>query len=286
MTKLSLLKVVCIVSVFCAATVIPSPAQVSTTLYSFTGPDGAGPWAGLTQGTDGNFYGTTTSGGANDGGTVFKITPTGELTTLYSFDFSHGFGPFAGLVQGSDGNFYGSTYEGGADDLGVVFKITSSGTLTTLHSFAVADGTGPVAGLIQATDGNFYGTTEGGGAYDDGTVFKITPSGTLTTLDSFGGGDGASPWAGLVQASDGNFYGTTLLGNGFYNYGTVFKITPSGTLITLHSFDGSDGQRPYAGLVQASDGNFYGTTYLGAFGYGTVFRLVLTRPCIVCPSVE
>jgi uncharacterized repeat protein (TIGR03803 family) len=273
-----------------------TPSGTLTTLHSFDSTDGANPEAGLVQATDGNFYGTTAAGGGSGNcaygcGTVFKITPGGTLTTLHSFSGADGANPEAGLVQATDGNFYGTTLEGGAYGYGTVFKITPSGTLTTLHSFDFSDGSNPIAGLVQATDGNFYGTTLEGGAYDDcsgvscGTVFKITASGTLTTLHSFDSTDGANPSAGLVQASDGNFYGTTENG-GAYD-GTVFKITPSGTLTTLHSFTGPDGYYPYAGLVQATDGNFYGTTeYGGAYNEGTVFRVVLPRPCIVCPAVE
>ena len=191
--------------------------------------------------------------------------------------------PAAGLVQGSDGNFYGTTEQGGVNgpDPGTVFKITPSGTLTTLHSFVFIDGWHPRAALVQGSDGNFYGTTVEGGQYEFGTVFKITPSGTLTNLYSFAGSDGANP-RGLVQGSDGNFYGTTFSGPG-----TVFKITPSGTLTTLYSFAGSDGANPDAGLVQGSDGNYYGTTYYGgANNVGTVFRLGVVRPCATCRPVS
>jgi uncharacterized repeat protein (TIGR03803 family) len=132
--------------------------------------------------------------------------------------------------------FYGTTFGGGANNNGTVFKITSSGTLSTLYSFCFqpncADGRNPYAGLIQATDGNFYGTTEQGGVnncaqhYGCGTVFKITPSGTLTTLYSFSNGPGgALPDAGLIQARDGNFYGTTSAG-GAHGYGTIFRLVP------------------------------------------------------------
>jgi uncharacterized repeat protein (TIGR03803 family) len=255
-----------------------------TTLHSFCSqyrcPDGGYVYAGLVLAADGNFYGTTSAGGANLLGTVFKITPSGTLTTLHSFDGTAGAYPYAGLVQATDGNFYGTTIKGGAHLEGTVFKITPGGTLTALHSFAgfPTDGSLPYAGLIQATNGNFYGTTIAGGAHNRGTVFKITPSGTLTTLHSFDGTDGQGPYyAELVQATDGNFYGTTYEGGSnacSFGCGTVFKITPSGTLTTLHSFDGTDGQQPYAGLVQDTNGNFYGTTRLGgAHSYGTVFSL-------------
>ena len=253
----------CGVFLLWATTAITLPAQTFTTLHSFDGTDGAAPYAGLVQATDGNLYGTTTYYGANDVGTVFKITTSGTLTTLHSFDNTDGASPYAGLVQATDGNLYGTTYEGGANGYGTVFKITTSGTLTTLHSFDNTDGASPYAGLVQATDGNLYGTTYEGGANGYGTVFKITTSGTLTTLHSFDYTDGASPYAGLIQATDGKLYGTTYEGGANVLNGTVFKITTSGTLTTLHNFCSlsgcTDGASPYAGLVQATNGDLYGT---------------------------
>ncbi len=259
-------------------------AGALTTLHSFTCTDGAQPFAGLVQATDGNFYGTTTSGGAHSYGTVFKITSAGALTTLHSFAGTDGGFPYARLVQATDGNFYGTAEGGGSGTCppfgcGTAFKITSGGDLTTLHNFNGTDGEFPYAGLVQATDGNFYATTEGGGAHSYGTVFRMTLGGTLTTLYSFSGPDGGAPYAGLVQANDGNFYGTTEVGGGNILTcgsvcGTVFKITPGGTLTTLQSFSGPDGGDLFAGLVQANDGNLYGATHLGGTsGYGTVFRL-------------
>jgi uncharacterized repeat protein (TIGR03803 family) len=209
--------------------------------------------------------------------------PAQTLTTLHSFDVTNGGEyPSAGLVQGTDGNFYGTTEGGfgGPDSLGTVFKITPDGKLKTLHSFEGEEhGFFPVAGLVEGTDGNFYGTTRQGGAHDGGyqggTVFKITASGTLTTLHSFDGRDGDYPSAGLVQATNGEFYGTTDQGGANHsNGGTIFKITPNGTLTTLHNFDGKDGS--YAGqpLVQDINGKLYGTAGGGgAGGYGTVFSL-------------
>ena len=223
--------------------------------------------------------------------------PAQTLTTLHEFAGypSDGGEPNAGVVQASNGSFYGTTYQGGSssncqDGCGTVFEITSAGTLTMLHSFDWYDGASPIGALVQGADGNLYGTTYGGGANPRvGTVFKITPSGTLTTLYSFCAQtnctDGQQPYAGLVRGSDGNFYGTTLEGGantgcslGSGTCGTVFKITPGGALTTLHSFCSqagcADGGNPYARLVQASDGNFYGTTFeRGANGYGTVFKI-------------
>ena len=180
----------------------------------------------------------------------------------------------SGLIQGSDGNFYGTTAGGGVIGVGTVFKITPVGAVTTLHSFTGSDGVRPLAALVQGSDGNFYGATASGGASGLGTVFKITPSGTFTSLHSFAGSDGASPQFGRwIQASDGNFYGTTIQG-GAHNVGTVFKMDASGTLTTLHSFAGSEGSYPSAGLIRGSDGNFYGTAALGGVsGVGTVFKM-------------
>jgi uncharacterized repeat protein (TIGR03803 family) len=277
--ELSWGKRICFVILLCAATAVASSAQTFTTLVSFNGTDGANPYyMSLVQGTDGNFYGTTSMGGANNYGTVFKVTSAGALTTLHSFNKTDGAYPYAGLVQATNGNFYGTTNQGGANNSGTVFEVTSAGALTTLHSFGTPplslDGGGPFDRLIQATNGNFYGTTNGGGANATGTVFKITPGGTLTTLYSFCAQpnctDGGNPYAGLVQATNGNFYGTTVNG-GANGAGIVFKITPGGTLTTLHSFS-TDGV-PYAGLVQATNGDFYGTTVYGANGNGMVFTI-------------
>jgi uncharacterized repeat protein (TIGR03803 family) len=266
-----------------------TPEGTLTTLYNFGWTDGASPSAGLIQAADGNFYGTTTSGGTNctlGCGTVFKITPAGTLTTLYSFDSTDGAVPVARLIQATDGNFYGTTQRGGASDYGTVFEISPAGALTTLHSFTLTDGAYPDAGLIQAKDGNFYGTTNAGGNITVGnpngygTVFKMTPMGTLTVLYEFcsliGCKDGESPVAGLIQAADGNFYGTTESGgNNANGYGTVFKITSTGTLTTLHKFKSNpDGVSPSAPLIEAADGNFYGTTWKGGTsGYGSIFEI-------------
>jgi uncharacterized repeat protein (TIGR03803 family) len=251
-----------------------------TSLCSFNLSDGAYPEAGLVQGSDGNFYGTTESGGTSWAGTVFQITTNGVLNSLYSFTGGDdGANPWAGLAQGSDGNFYGTTSSGGSNQLGTVFKISTNGALTGLHSFSGSDDGGwPQAGLVQGSDGNFYGTAALGGRNGNGTVFKISTNGVLARLHSFtGGNDGANPYAGLVQGSDGSFYGTTCGGGTNGGYGTVFKITTNGVLTSLYSFTGgSDGAQPYAGLVQGSDGNFYGTTWGGGVGgSGTVFRLTI-----------
>jgi uncharacterized repeat protein (TIGR03803 family) len=272
-----------------------------TTIYSFCSKslctDGSLPDAGLVQASNGNFYGTTFWGGSQDSGTIFKVTASGVLTTLHSFcslaRCADGTNPHAALTIGSDGNFYGTMSKGGATNGGGVFKLTPGGTFTVLYSFCsqsnCTDGSTPQGSLIQWTDGSFYGTTSAGGNADAGTVFKLTPGGVLTTLYTFCSlakcADGEFPYAGLALGSDGNFYGTTS-GSAPLTGGTVFKITPSGLLTTLHRFcslaDCADGEYPFAGVVQGTDGNFYGTTEIGGantntvscgLGCGTFFRI-------------
>jgi len=291
-----------------------TPGGTLTTLHSFCSesgcPDGQFPETGLVQATNGDLYGTTELGGANapanggNGGTIFKITPGGALTTLYSFcavsGCTDGQGPGAALVQAFNGDLYGTTVAGGAHSYGTVFKITPDGSLTTLYSFCAltgcTDGLYPYGALVQAANGDFYGTTTDGGTNgSNGTVFKITSDGELTTLYSFcaqsGCTDGSYPFAGLIQGADGDFYGTTELGGinlcpSYSGCGTVFKITANGALTTLYRFCAqsgcADGKFPYAALVQATDGEFYGATQQGGndacnppvdSGCGTLFRV-------------
>jgi uncharacterized repeat protein (TIGR03803 family) len=206
------------------------------------------------------------------------------LVTLTSLKAKNGEEPFMeSLVQGEDGNLYGTTNIGGANGDGIVFKVTPSGTVTVLYSFAGTDGSSPYPGLLLGTDGNFYGTTYQAGTNGYGTVFQITPGGTLTTLHNFSNTDGAYPIGVLIQGTDGYFYGTTAYGGNTsctYGCGTIFRFIPDGTLTTLNTlvfFDGTNGYGPEGGLVQGTDGNFYGTTGQGGSGVGTplgtVFQL-------------
>jgi uncharacterized repeat protein (TIGR03803 family) len=261
-----------------------TPGGVETVLYNFgsTG-DGINPWAGVIQGSDGSFYGTTSSGGINNGGTVFKVTAAGLETVLWNFDFVSvgNAGPYGGVIQGSDGSFYGTTSGGGTNTAGTVFKITSAGVETVLWNFGSgSDGRNPQGNLTRGSDGNLYGTTVNGGANASGTVFRITPAGAETVLWNFGSaGDGRNPGSGVVQDADGNFYGTTS-GGGPIGAGTVFRVTPDGVETVLWGFgsnsSGNDGAGPYGALIQGNDGNFYGTTYGGGASLlGTVFKLTL-----------
>jgi len=269
-----------------------------TTLYSFCAQancaDGKLPFAGLVQSTNGKFYGTTSSGGIFNAGTVFELTMAGQLTTLYDFcflkDCADGSNPRSELIQARNGNLYGTTEVGAA--FGTIFEVTPAGKLTTLFTFGGADGAYPSGGLIQGTNGDFYGVTAAGGSgkYCDidggcGTVFRATLAGKVTTLHNFCSQsnctDAAQPVGTLVQGTDGNFYGTTYGdtdGNFYFNEGTVYEITPSGTLTTLYSFcslpNCTDGGSPADGLLQATNGMFYGTTSEGGAGDdGTIFSL-------------
>jgi len=290
----------------------PAHAQSYTILHSFgaaplntgspqagnTGSGGVGglnPTAGLVRGTDGNYYGTTTAGGASaaqgigGSGTIYSISPSGALVLLHSFGDgsvqNDGVNPASGLLLGSDGALYGTTERGGASNEGTVYKADlPAGKIALLHSFGdsaiPADGQGPVGSLVLANDGNMYGTTGSGGT-DFGTVFRITPAGVLSILHKFNSrsvaNDGQYPSAGLVQGADGNLYGTTAFG-GAGKSGTVFRMTLDGDVTILHSFsDGTlanDGYYPTSALVQGDDGNFYGTTpYGGAYKDGTAFMM-------------
>ena len=314
-------------------------AATLTVVHTFGGADGWRPLAGLIQGLDGKFYGTTHGGGNNTNcpggcGTVFQMTSAGSVTTLYSFGPAYlynGLYPDAwGLVQGSDSNFYGTTGSGGVlhsdgttyngnvfkldafgnyvdlcdfalsaaapllgadgslygttleggSGSGNVFRTTIQGGLSNLYSFAGgSEGGEAFSGVVRGNDGTLYGTTYAvatlGGTDYFGTVYSISPAGVLTTLWRFTDGtDGAYPAGGLVLANDGNLYGMTQHG-GAGRAGTVYQITPAGTLTTLHSFSGPDGAIPGAALIQGNDGNLYGTTIGGGTNgpYGTVFQI-------------
>jgi uncharacterized protein (TIGR03437 family) len=299
--KLGLQLLIC-----CVATEV-SQAQTFVTLATFAGAIGIGPNASLVQGSDGNFYGTT-SQGLKGYGSVFKVTPSGTVSSLYDFCSASptfcadGSLPVGALVQGSDGNFYGVTAEGGDPNqsAGTIFKITAGGSLTTLYRFCAQkqspcpDGSAPTGGLVQGADGSFYGTTQLGGANSGGTAFKITPGGVFTTVHTFcirafgPCPDGSEPNGGLIVGSDGNFYGTSYNGGANEN-GNVFVMTPNGQVTTLYSFcpltlisaDCPDGRYPNGRLVQGFDGSFYGTTQqLGqgsqsqtGNGKGTAFKI-------------
>jgi uncharacterized repeat protein (TIGR03803 family) len=258
------------------------------TIYSFPGGDaGTEPlFSGVVRDAEGNFYGTTYSGGPYNYGTVFKVDPAGNETVLHGFGQANdGRTPYSGLLLDPTGHLFGTTYGGGIRDrkcrngCGIVFEIFPNGDEKILHGFGGVKGDGslPIGNLIRDAAGNLYGTTQMGGAYGYGTVFKIDGAGTETVLYSFGAAvpDGDYPYAGVIEDSAGNFYGTTS-GGGANDLGTVFKLDPSGHETVLHSFaGGSDGSDPMAGLVRDPSGNLYGTTFQGGYlyGVGTAFEV-------------
>jgi uncharacterized protein (TIGR03437 family) len=262
-----------------------SPAQTFTVLASPNFANGNNPstpnGATLVRGPDGNFYGTTNGGGVNNGGcgTVYQLTPTGTIITLHNFNYSvDGCSPTSGLILASDGNLYGTTQF-------TIFKITLAGAFTLLYTQG-SGGPHLLNAMVQASDGNFYGTSSQGGTNQQGTVFRMTPSGALTVQLNFPNTQlGTAPKSPMIQASDGNLYGTTSAG-GAGSSGTVFKMTLSGTASVLYTFCTTmksggcpDGNFPWNGLLQARDGNLYGTTQAGGTGgtggHGTIFKLSL-----------
>jgi uncharacterized repeat protein (TIGR03803 family) len=274
-------------------------------LHDFGFSDGATPRGKLLQASDGDLYGTTESGGANQSdycyagkgynesgcGTLFKISLQGSFTKLHDFYTSHdGYqsSPSTGVVQGGDGNFYGMAMQPFPSGTTSLFKMTPAGAVSVLHEFAtdLSEGYLAYAGLLLAQDGQLYGTTSGNGAIPGspaggcGTVFQATLRGQLAVLHTFSGsgtggvGDGCLPWSTLVERR-GAFYGTTTYGGNQLNNcaavgcGIVYKITASGTEIVLHRFQATpkDGEYPQGdGLAVASDGTLYGTTGGNAYG--------------------
>jgi len=293
-------KTIYVALVFACVTMVTASAQTFTTLVVLTSYTGTAPEMSFIQGVDANFYGTTSKGGLGNGNAI-RVTPTGVLTVLHMFDLTTEGAPPSGLalgtdprIFGTDGAFFGTAYAGGIGGPygggGTVFAMTFSGTAKTLYDFCLpyafcVDGVHPAAPLILGPDGSFYGTTEYGGNYvcrvnpgGCGTIFSITPEGELTSIHRFQNTDGAGPIGPLIQATDGYFYGTT--GPSSYDQGRVFKMSPAGKLITLHAFCThpycTDGFHPVAGVVQASDGNLYGTTVDGGENdNGTVFKITL-----------
>jgi uncharacterized repeat protein (TIGR03803 family) len=267
-------------------------AQAYEVLHVFSGTDGAMPLGKLLEvGTD--FYGTTASGGDTGGpcfsgcGTAFRFDSTNNtLTTLHLFDSStDGFPPHGGLILANDGNDYGTTTLGGALGDGTVFRMDGSGAVTTIFDFdRDAGGWFLEAPVIQAGDGLLYGTTLYGPCDDMsqncGIVFRLTLTGDLTTLHTFGTDEGWVPLGPLLQVSGGDFYGTTSLGGGANpgvcgtGCGTVFHMSVSGTVSTVHAFGMDDGQEPIGALIQGTDGSIYGVTLTGgASGKGTIYRI-------------
>ena len=245
----------------------------TTLLHAFLGPDGTSPQNGLIEGSDGFLYGTTYQGGTFDRGTIFRVDTSGAFTTLHSFSTAEGSGPVGSLLEASDGNFYGTTQAGGAADGGTLFRVDGSGAFATLHEFASSEGASPYAKLLE-DGGQLVGTAYWRGTGGVGTAFAASLSGSVQFVHAFQAApEGSTVVGGMLQASDGLLYGTAA-GGGDSGSGTLFKLDPDGGLTRLHSFDGTnDGAGPQVALIQASDGDLYGTAGAGGgSNHGTVFR--------------
>ena len=251
-----------------------------TALATFDNTNGAYPAAKLIEDSNGDLLGTTTGYGApaGDFGTVFDLSPRGTLTTLARFPGgASGANPYGSLLEDGTGNLYGTTYFGGSANGGTVYKLATDGTLTTLANFN--NEANPYGNVIMDGAGNLYGATVGGGIYGvanggDGAIFKLAPDGTLTTLASFNSATtGLWVYGNLIKDSTGDFFGTTWAG-GSSGDGTVFKLTPAGTLTTLVTFTGPNGAYSQSGLMENQAGDLFGMTdYGGSNGDGTVFEL-------------
>jgi uncharacterized repeat protein (TIGR03803 family) len=242
-----------------------APDGTETVLHFFTGgADGAQPDGAVTRLRNGDLIGTTTSGGANNNGTLFKLTAKGKLKVLHAFTAEEGSEARGNLYRDKAGNFYGTALFGGADSSGTLFKYGADGTFTVLHTFTGgADGEFPEHGVVADTAGNLYGVTAFGGADGEGSVFKYDTAGNFSTVYSFtGGADGGFLYGGLAIDSDGTLYGST--GNGgAFSSGTVFRLTQGGTLTTLYNFTGgTDGASPEGDMLLAG-GKLYSTADAG-----------------------
>ena len=257
-----------------------------TNLYYFTGTsNGSNPVGGLTQGDDGAFYGTTWAGGTSNCGTVFRITTDGSLTSLASFLNTNGANPDTSLTPAGDGSFYGGAAYGGpypdssigGTGFGATFNVTTNGLLSVPILFARTNGSSP-SQLVRTPNGNLYGATTWGGdtshySQGFGTIYQLRPDGTWTSVYVFSGGnDGGFIYGGIALAADGSLYGATYSG-GANLLGSLFRCSTNGQFTTLYAFTGGiDGANPAGPLVEGSDGNLYGSTYLGGGVAGTLFQ--------------
>jgi uncharacterized repeat protein (TIGR03803 family) len=253
---------------------------VLTTLHSFTGSDGANPYAPPVLGKNGSYYGVTSMVGP-----AYSITSSGTFQLLTSPIPGHSFAP---LLLGKDGNLYGTTQDGGTVNDGTVFRMSATGAVKIIYSFDETHGRQPYGPVVQGSDGFLYGTTYAGGslAAPAGIVFKLSTGGAITVLHEFDAHsttDGVDPVAGLVAATDGNFYGATD-GNQFSSapYGTLFKITKSGTYSVLYVFDLTHGARQFATAMQHTNGILYGLPGTGGSASGgTFYSLAVGIPPVV-----
>ena len=242
-------------------------------LHAFDGTDGDAPFSGVTQGADGYLYGTTTSGGLQDQGVIYRLSTSGQIFSVLHDSTAPLIAP---LLQAADGKLYGTAYYGGTHTSGSVYRLDTSGAnFEEVHSFDGSDGYGPYGGLIQLADGKLYGVTFRGTPNEMGVVYKLDPSGSnFSVIHVFSGTEGKFSEAPLLAAPDGFLYGATDQG-GAAGLGTIFRLDSSGANFSIvYNFGGADGASARAGLVEGSDGALYGTTRDGGtFNGGVIFRL-------------
>lgn len=225
---------------------------------------------GFIEASDGIFYGTASNGGGM--AKVFKYTSANGLQELATIPTSLGDSPLSKLVEGADGDLYGTSATGGANQKGSAFRVTKAGVVSLFASFSDSIGSGPIGPLLLAGDGNFYGLASRGGTNGIGTVYRIAPDGKVSRVAAFNGFNGAFPQGGLVEGAGGNLYGTAQYGGGAGKFGTVFKVSKSGAITTLQTFDAkTNGAYPNSTLARSSDGSLYGTTY------STIFRIAIVN---------
>jgi uncharacterized repeat protein (TIGR03803 family) len=250
-------------------------------LHDFTGDTCAYPLAPLAEGSDGNFYGSTSQGG--DGGCLFRISPHGRYTLLRMLTTSDGVYPLGPLVESSDGFFYGVLMQLGPRGGGTAFRMSRQGRLHVIHAFerpfdAMVHGGGPYypVSLLEAPDGFFYGSTQAGGQADQGTVFRMTREGQVDVLHDFAKPeDGALPIGLLRLGADGALYGLTLQG-GAHGKGTAYRLTLGGEFSVLHAFNPArDEDASSGGLTELAPGIFYGVNGGGIDHLGALYRLRL-----------
>ena len=245
---------------------------VLTSLASFNQTNGGGP-TGLRVGLEGNYYGTTATGGRWGGGTFFTYSPGGGLQALAHFgstNMDNAAAPQGRPLQLSNGAFYGICAQGGLLGAGTVWAYLGGGTLTNLFTFAITNGFQPQSSLVLAPDGSFYGTTSFGGDNDVGTIFNLNAAGHFTLLASLDATTG-SPAGDIVLGADGNIYGAAPLG-GSAGGGAVFQCVPTVGASVFANFGGANGAGPIS-LLTGHDGSFYGIcTNAGPAGAGSVFR--------------
>jgi uncharacterized repeat protein (TIGR03803 family) len=263
--SLAIAALVAVIAAMIVAATPPAQAQTYTVLHDFTdGADGGEPHQ-MIQGSDGNFYGTATNGGAHNSGDIFEVTPSGAFSVVYSFTGgADGCQPEGPVFRDSNGDIYGTTHECGDPKCrcGIFFKLDTNGDLTVLHTFTrgtEAEGEFPSNNIVSV-NGALYGTTEAGGSNGAGLIYKITKTGHYDVVRSFSFEEGQGTQGDLTRDAAGNIYGETSDGG---SGGTIFKLDTAGNYTVLHVFTSNDGAGPVGRLLIDADGTITGASAFG-----------------------